>query len=103
MRVIFLCADLVWPPTAGGRIRTLSQLRALSSLAEVEGITLFTLSEEATAAHTSDDLARELAKVEQLEPVFHPVHLWRHPRHVPHVVWLRVARGIPYLAAKWDS
>src|SRR5439155_13856657 len=35
--------------------------------------------------------------------VFHPVHLFRHRRYVPRVVLLRVLRGIPYMAAKWDS
>src|SRR5207247_8508423 len=103
MRILFLCSDLVWPPTAGGRIRTLSQLRALASLDEVERITVFSLSEDAMPANTRDEVARELPNVALLDPVFHPVHLWRHPRHVPRVAWLRVAHGLPYLAAKWES
>jgi glycosyltransferase involved in cell wall biosynthesis len=38
-----------------------------------------------------------------MEPVFHPVHLFRYPRYVPHVVWLRAVHGVPYIVGKWDS
>jgi glycosyltransferase involved in cell wall biosynthesis len=38
-----------------------------------------------------------------LPPIFHPVHLFDFKRYVPRVVALRALRGVPYLAAKWDS
>jgi len=103
MRILFLCADFVWPPNGGGRVRTLSQLRVLSSLPEVDEVRLFTLSEDHVDRALRDELARELPKVGALDPVFHPIHLFRHARYVPRVAWLRAARGVPYLAAKWES
>jgi len=84
-------------------MRTPWRLRAVGSLGGVKGIMLLALGEEAMPASTRDDAARELPSVVLLDPVFHPVHLWRHLRHVPHVAWLRITRGVPYLAAKWDS
>jgi len=100
---LFAAADLVWPPISGGRVRALSQLRALASLPEVDRVVLFSLSEEPLRAEHRDELTRELPKVDVLEPVFHPVHLFRRPGYLPRVVWLRGVRGVPYLAAKWDS
>ena len=103
VRILHVSADFLWPAGDGGRIRSVAQLRVIASLPEVERIDLFCLCEEEIGAERRAMPIRELPKLEILEPVFHPVHLFRHPRYVPHVVLLRVLRGVPYMAAKWDS
>jgi glycosyltransferase involved in cell wall biosynthesis len=103
VRVLHLSADFLWPDRDGGRIRSVAQLRVLSSLPEIERIDMFCLCEEDITSERRAELVREIPKLQILEPVFHPVHLFRHRRYVPRVVLLRVLRGIPYLAAKWDS
>ena len=103
IEILFLAADLVWPPSGGGRIRTLSQLHVLGSLPEVARVVLFSLGEDGLRGEDRAALRREVPKLEVLEPVFHPVHLFAYPRYVPRVAWLRAARGVPYLAGKWES
>ncbi len=103
MRILHLSADFLWPASDGGRLRSVAQLRALSSIPEVEHIAMFCLCEETIGAERRAALEREIPKLEILDPVFHPVHLFRHRRYVPRVVLLRLLRGIPYLAGKWDS
>jgi glycosyltransferase involved in cell wall biosynthesis len=103
VRILFVATDFVWPPVRGGRVRTLSQLRVLASLTEVERIRLFSLQEEPVSSEDRSALEREVPKVEALTPVFHPIHLMAHPRYLPRVAWLRVARGVPYVSAKWES
>jgi len=103
VRVLFLCTDFVWPADSGGRVRTLSQLKNLSSLPEVERIRLFSMCETAVADEHRAALVRAVPKLDLAEPVFHPIHLFRHPGYVPHVAWLRFIHGVPYIAGKWDS
>ena len=103
VRILHLSADFLWPAGDGGRLRSIAQLRVLSSIPEVEQIEMFCLCEEEIGAERRADLEREIPKLTVLDPVFHPVHLFRHRRYVPRVVLLRVLRGIPYLAATWDS
>ena len=103
MRILFLTTDFVWPADSGGRVRTMSQLRVLSSIPAVTGMRLFSVYENEIPQADRAGLLREVPKLELADPVFHPVHLFRHPRYVPRVAWLRVARGVPYLAGKWDS
>lgn len=103
MRILHLSADFLWPAGDGGRLRSIAQLRVLASLPEVERIDLFCLSEEDITAERRAELEREVAKITVLEPVFHPVHLFRHRRYVPRVVLLRALRGVPYVAGKWHS
>lgn len=103
MQILFLTPGFLWPVTSGGQVRTMSQLRILASLPQVERIRLFSMPEREIGAEERRAVTRELPKLELSEPVFHPVHLFRHPRYVPRVVWLRAARGIPYVAGKWDS
>lgn len=103
MRILFVATDFVWPPVSGGRVRTLSQLRVLTSLSEVERIRLFSLREEAVSSEDRAALAREVPKLDVLMPVFHPIHLLSHPRYLPRVAWLRIAEGVPYVSAKWES
>lgn len=103
VRILFLGTDFVWPADGGGRVRTLSQLSVLSSLPDVERIRLFTGGEMAIGEEDRAALLRQLPKLDLADPVFHPVHLFKHPRYVPHVAWLRLAHGVPYIAGKWDS
>jgi glycosyltransferase involved in cell wall biosynthesis len=102
-RVAYLTAGFPWPAAAGAGVRTVAQLKVLSSLPDVEHIRLFSMCENEIRAEDRDALTREVPKIEILDPVFHPIHLFRHPRHVPRVVWLRAVRGVPYMAGKWDS
>lgn len=102
MRVIHLTTEFPWPVTSGGRVRTLSQLRMLASLPEVERITLLSVSERTVTEAECGALAGAVPKLDARTPVFHPIHLWRYPRYVPRVLALRMF-GVPYLAAKWDS
>ena len=103
VRILFLTTDFIWPADSGGRVRTLSQLRVLSSLPAVTSIRLFSVYETEIPIEHREALRREIPKLELADPVFHPVHLFRHPRYVPRVAWLRVASGVPYIAGKWDS
>src|SRR2546425_5589522 len=81
----------------------MSQLQVLSSLPQVERIRFFSIREADVRGEDREALMREVPKLEMIEPVFHPVHLFRYPRYVPRVVWLRAIHGVPYVVGKWDS
>lgn len=102
MRLVHLTTEFPWPPLGGGPVRTLAQLRLLAALPEVEAVTLVSVAERPVAAAAGRALAAAVPGLRVVPPVFHPVHLRRHPRFVPRTVALRL-RGVPYLAAKWDS
>jgi polysaccharide biosynthesis protein PslH len=103
VRILFLATEFPWPANAGGRLGTLSQLRILSSLPEVRQIRLFSVEETEVRLEHREALMRDVSKLEVVDPVFHPVHLFRYPRYVPRVVWLRAVHGVPYIVGKWDS
>jgi glycosyltransferase involved in cell wall biosynthesis len=100
--VLFLTTEFPSPATSGGPVRTLAQLRTMAALPEVERITLLSVSERAVSDAQCGALAAAVPKLDVRRPIFHPIHLWRQPRCVPRVLALRL-RGVPYLAAKWDS
>jgi glycosyltransferase involved in cell wall biosynthesis len=100
---LFLTTEFAWPAIAGGRVGTMSQLRVLSSLPQVERIRFFSIHETEVTVEDREALMTEVPKLEMSEPVFHPVHLFRYPRYVPRVVWLRAVCGVPYVVGKWDS
>lgn len=102
MRVLHLTTEFPWPATSGGPVRTLSQLRIIASLPEVESVTLLSVRETDVPASDARALEAAVEKLRVVPPVFHPIHLFDFPRHVPRVVALR-ALGVPYLAGKWDS
>lgn len=102
MHVIHLTTEFPWPATSGGPVRTLSQLRVLASLPEVDAITIVSVAEHRVGEADLASLAAAVPKLRVVPPVFHPIHLWEFPRYVPRVVALR-ALGVPYLAGKWDS
>jgi len=103
MRVIHLTTEFPWPATSGGSVRTVSQLRILASLPEVESVTLLSVAEHPVSSADQRGLAEAIPKLRVVEPIFHPVHLFDFKRYVPRVVFLRALRGVPYLAGKWDS
>lgn len=103
MNILHISMGFVLPVSHGGQVRSMAQLRVLCSVPEVERVRLFSVWEKEVDRELSEALIRELPKLEIPEPVFHPIHLFRHPRYVPRVVWLRAMRGVPYVAGKWDS
>lgn len=103
MRVLHLTTEFPWPATSGGSVRTVSQLRILASLPEVEAVTVLSVAEHPVIDADRRALAATIPKLRVLTPVFHPVHLFDFRRYVPRVVALRALRGVPYLAGKWDS
>jgi glycosyltransferase involved in cell wall biosynthesis len=103
MRVLHLTTEFPWPATSGGSVRTVSQLRILASLPEVETVTVLSVAEHPVSEVERRALAAAIPKLRVLPPVFHPVHLFDFKRFVPRVVLLRGLRGVPYLAGKWDS
>ena len=103
MRVFYVTTEFPFPPTAGGRMRSLAELRLLHSLPEVTRLLVFSLAEDAVSAADQRALSTELPKAELLEPVFHPVHLKRFLHRVPRVALVRALSRVPYLAAKWDG
>lgn len=102
MRVLYLTTEFPWPATSGGPVRTLSQLRLVASLREVDSITLLSVAEKEVARPSIDALTAAVEKLRVVAPVFHPVHLFDFKRYVPRVVALRLL-GVPYVAGKWDS
>jgi glycosyltransferase involved in cell wall biosynthesis len=103
MHVLHLTTEFPWPATSGGSVRTVSQLRILASLPEVETLTILSVTEKPVTDAERRAFADAIPKLRVLSPVFHPVHLFDFKRYVPRVVALRALRGVPYLAGKWDS
>ena len=103
MRVFYLTTEFPYPPSAGGRVRSLAELRLLDSLPEVEALVVLSVKEDEVTAEHLTALSSELGKATLLQPIFHPVHLKRFPRHVPRVALIRALGRVPYLAAKWDN
>lgn len=103
MHVFYLTTELPFPPTGGGRVRSLAELRLLASLPEVDSVRVLALHEGDVAASDARALEEAVPKVSVAPLVFHPIHIFRHPRHVPRLLAVRLAKGVPYLAAKWDG
>ncbi len=103
MHVLHLTTEFPWPATSGGSVRTVSQLRILASLPEVETLTVLSVAEKLVTDAERRAFAAAIPKLRVLPPVFHPVHLFDFKRYIPRVVALRALRGVPYLAGKWDS
>jgi glycosyltransferase involved in cell wall biosynthesis len=103
MHVLYLTTELPFPPTGGGRVRSLAELRLLSSLPEVDSIRVIALHEGEVPAGDARALEGAVPKAEVAHLVSHPIHVFRHPRHVPRLLFVRLLRRVPYLAAKWDG
>jgi glycosyltransferase involved in cell wall biosynthesis len=102
MRVVYLTTEFPWPATSGGPVRTLSQLRIVASLPEVESVTLLSVTEQDVPYADVLALERAVPKLRVVPPVFHPIHLFDFKQYVPRVVAKRLL-GVPYLVGKWDS
>jgi glycosyltransferase involved in cell wall biosynthesis len=102
VNVLFLSLDFLFPADRGLRVRSLSQLRVLSSIEAVREITVLALSESEVAADRLRALEREVPKVRAEPVVIQPTHMRRSPRHLPRLLRLRV-QGVPYLVAKSDN
>jgi glycosyltransferase involved in cell wall biosynthesis len=102
LNVLFLSLDFVYPAERGLRVRTLSQLRVLSSVERVERITFLALSESPVDAERLRALEREVPKLHAEQAVLQPTHMRRSPKHLPRLLGLR-ALGVPYLVAKCDN
>jgi glycosyltransferase involved in cell wall biosynthesis len=102
MRVVYLTTEFPWPAVSGGPVRTLSQLRTVASLDEVDAITLVSVAERPVDPNAIAEFEATFRKLRVVPPIFHPVHLFEHARYVPRVLGLR-ALGVPYLAGKWES
>ncbi|MGO9838169.1 MAG: glycosyltransferase family 4 protein [Polyangiaceae bacterium] len=102
MNVLFLSLDFVLPADRGLRVRSLAQLRVLSSMEAIDKITLVTLSETEVSEDRMLALERELPKVRAEPPVVQPTHMRRSPKHLPRLLRLRML-GLPYLVAKCDN
>lgn len=101
MRILYVTPEFPWPATSGGRVRSVAELKVLSSLPEVEEIVISSVREEEIEEGQIAALESAVGKCRVLPPLFHPIHLKAHLRFVPHVVWARFHRDLPYLAAKW--
>jgi glycosyltransferase involved in cell wall biosynthesis len=102
VNVLFLLPDFVFPADRGLRVRSLSQLRVLSSIATIDRITLLSLSETEVSADRLRALEGELPKLRVQPPVVQPTHMRRSPRHLPRLLGLRML-GVPYVVAKFDN
>jgi polysaccharide biosynthesis protein PslH len=102
MNVLFLSLDFVFPADRGLRVRTLSQLRVLSSVEAVERITFLSLSEAEVSEDRRRALESQVPKLRAEPAVIQPTHMRRSPRHLPRLVRLRL-QGAPYLVAKHDN
>ena len=102
MNVLFLSLDFVFPADRGLRVRSLSQLRVLSSIEAVERITLLALSETPVGEERLRGLVQAVPKVHAEAAVVQPTHMRRSPRHLPRLLRLRM-QGLPYLIAKCDT
>jgi glycosyltransferase involved in cell wall biosynthesis len=102
VKLLFLSLDFVLPADRGLRVRSLSQLRVLSSIESVESITFLALSEKAVEPERIRALEQLVPKVRAERPVLQPTHMRRSPRHLPRLLRLRM-QGLPYLIAKCDT
>jgi glycosyltransferase involved in cell wall biosynthesis len=66
-------------------------------------VTVMSVTEHEVSAAERRALSEAIPKLRVLPPIFHPIHLFDFKQYVPRVVLLRALRGVPYLAAKWDS
>jgi glycosyltransferase involved in cell wall biosynthesis len=103
LKILYLSSEVPYPPVSGGRVRSLAELELLSSLDEVQAITVLTLTEDAPDEKALSELRARVPKANVMTPVFHPIHLKAHKPWIPWVGAVRVAARLPYLAAKWVS
>lgn len=95
-QVLFVSADLPWPPDGGGRIATLRNLEAFSSFCDVDVVALADLTE-------SPDLTELRRICRSVWVVDHPFTFGRHRVRQSLTALLSVASRWPYRLRKFRS
>ncbi len=103
MKLLFVSVDFPLPADRGLRVRTLTQLRLLAGIDEIEQITLLSLRNLDVPQSCLSALMAELPKVRCETPVFQPIHMRRHPETLPRLLALRFLRRVPYIVGKCDN
>jgi glycosyltransferase involved in cell wall biosynthesis len=99
VRILFLLPDFVLPAESGLRVRALSQLRLLSSMEDVETITVLSLSSSRVPADRLRMLERQLPKVHAEVPVVRDSRIRRSSTALLHFLRRRLVHNEPYLIA----
>ena len=103
MNVLFLSPDFLLPADRGLRVRALSQLHVLSSMDEIERISLLCLSDREIPKEKLQSLEDQLPKVKVEPPVVYRPRMRGPPLAALRLVRLRLFKREPYLIAKCDS
>ena len=93
--ILFVSADLPWPPDGGGRIAT---LRVLESMATDRSVDLVALSDSPDV-----DLSRLRSICRRVVVIPHPFTFGRHPVRQLTLAAVSAASGTPYRVAKFRS
>jgi glycosyltransferase involved in cell wall biosynthesis len=103
MQVLFLSPDFVLPDDRGLRVRTLSQLRLLAAMDDVERITFLSISESEVALGRLRALEQAVPKVRAERSIVRPPHWKTDTRSLFRFLRLRLLHREPYLVAEVDS
>jgi len=103
MDVLFLSPDFVLPDDRGLRVRTLSQLRLLAGIDEVERITFLSVTDSDVSAERLRALERAIPKVRAEPSIVRPAHWRTDARSLLRFLRLRFLNGEPYVVAEVDS
>jgi hypothetical protein len=98
--ILFLTTELPWPLDGGGKLRTFETLASLSGLGRV---TVHSFAEPGVPASDRRALAERLPGVAILPPVPHRIRIRRDPWPLLRTAAISLARGLPYLAAKFEN
>jgi glycosyltransferase involved in cell wall biosynthesis len=103
MDLLFLSPDFVVPDDRGLRVRTLSQLRVLGAIDEVERITFLSVTESEVSPERLRALEHTVPKVRAEPSIVRPPHWRADTRSLLRFLKLRFLQGEPYLIAEVDS
>lgn len=103
MDVLFLSPDFVVPDDRGLRVRTLSQLRLLAALDEVDRITFLSLTDSEVSPARLRALEHAVPKLRAEPAVVRPPHWRTNARSLLRFMRLRLIHRKPYLVAEVDS
>jgi glycosyltransferase involved in cell wall biosynthesis len=103
MDVLFLSPDFVVPDDRGLRVRTLSQLRVLASIEDIERITFLSVADSEVSQERVRALERAVPKVHAEPAIVRPPHWRTNARSLLRFLKLRFLRREPYLVAEVDS
>jgi glycosyltransferase involved in cell wall biosynthesis len=103
MQVLFLSPDFVVPDDRGLRVRTLSQLRVLAAMDEVERITFLSLTDSEVSRERLEGLEETVPKVRAEPSILRPAHWRTNARSLVRFFRLRLLHREPYLVAEVDS